>query len=401
MADYFDDGDIKDLISFVDSTSYIQDLIKLINNNLYNSNNGNFNIFSFISEKYYREDFHSNILSLILSPHHPPIGSKENLKIFLENIGVDKSFFHNKFWTDNKVIIEREKFVKLGRIDILVTFESENKKKVVIIENKINGAHDQEKQLQRYIQSFNENEILKLVYIPNFTVSVDELVKQHELEDYKDKIVVLSTVATTESGPALQKFLEDVCRSKGKEDAIISNKFISDYLELLNLNYSKGPIMDNIQKIIEDNNKKEEFCKFAAKADKILSCWNRRADYIFNYITANQEFRRLEFKKSNIYGAPCIWWKNKADNFGVYIQGEHQSYIQIGFYFSKFDEVNQDDIRKIIGECTQPYFGELTVYRSGSHWMFCNITNELLDKFNSFSDIEKNINEVLSKLISS
>ena len=108
-----------------------------------------FNIFELISDIYYRENFHSDIIAQLLR-------NEIILKNFLDFIGVDKSKYEN-------CEVEREE----SKIDILIKTE----KNCIIFENKLNWAVDMPEQLFRYYNECKNNkklEVDKVVYLsPN------------------------------------------------------------------------------------------------------------------------------------------------------------------------------------------------------------------------------------------
>ena len=108
-----------------------------------------FNIFELISDIYYRENFHSDIIAQLLR-------NEIILKNFLDFIGVDKSKYEN-------CEVEREE----SKIDILI----KTKKNCIIVENKLNWAKDMPEQLFRYYNECKNNkklEVDKVVYLsPN------------------------------------------------------------------------------------------------------------------------------------------------------------------------------------------------------------------------------------------
>ena len=108
-----------------------------------------FNIFELISDIYYRENFHSDIIAKLLE-------NEIILKNFLKFIGVNESAYKN-------AEVEREE----SKIDILIKTE----KNCIIVENKLNWAKDMPEQLFRYYNECKNNkklEVDKIVYLsPN------------------------------------------------------------------------------------------------------------------------------------------------------------------------------------------------------------------------------------------
>ncbi|MCQ2341896.1 MAG: PD-(D/E)XK nuclease family protein [Paludibacteraceae bacterium] len=119
-----------------------------------------FNIFSIVSNTYYRENFHSDILSFLLNSQ---INQDENgillnrFILLLNSIG--KAIDYNNY-------IDAESIREEGRIDILI--KSESTKHAIVIENKMNNAVDMPRQIPRYYDYLCDNgyTIDAIVYIP-------------------------------------------------------------------------------------------------------------------------------------------------------------------------------------------------------------------------------------------
>ncbi len=119
-----------------------------------------FNVFIISSDHYYRENFHSDIIKAFLDPKENHKEGYNYLHLFIELL--------NKFSTNsiikkndfNNSIVARES----NYIDILIT--DRDSKKAIIIENKINNAVDQQRQLPRYVSSIEkEYSIVAIVYL--------------------------------------------------------------------------------------------------------------------------------------------------------------------------------------------------------------------------------------------
>ena len=117
-----------------------------------------FNIFELISDTYYKENFHSDIIAKLLE--HRTV-----LKHFLDFIKVNDS----SKYLDNKYEVVREE----NKIDILIKTDTN----CIIIENKLNWAKDMDEQLSRYYNDCLENnlEVDKIVYLsPNKSKQPEE-----------------------------------------------------------------------------------------------------------------------------------------------------------------------------------------------------------------------------------
>ena len=135
-----------------------------------------FNAFALVSDTYYRENFHSDVIRAILDPRS---GHGEGV-LFLEKF---VKFISAEAKTDVLAKALREVVVndsvevvrEEGRIDVKI--KSESPKWTIIVENKINGAGDMERQIPRYIEQCRERgeNVVAVVYI---TASVKGLPSQ-------------------------------------------------------------------------------------------------------------------------------------------------------------------------------------------------------------------------------
>jgi ankyrin repeat containing protein len=113
-----------------------------------------FNFFQFIEDKFWKitETKHSRILAFFLDPNEIHGQGGEFLKLFLRRLGFDVSNFNAEKW---------EIYVEKDNIDILLQSDTIS----IVIENKSNGAANQEHQLYRYwvngIYHFHHKDIEK------------------------------------------------------------------------------------------------------------------------------------------------------------------------------------------------------------------------------------------------
>lgn len=135
------------------TTSFLnsEEISKLANE--YSKNRANrdvdlgFNAFAIISDIYHRENLHSDVIKAFLDPKGKHGEGDRFLRAFLEYLSaIDTIGARITPENYSNARIEREE----GRIDILIA--DETSKHAIIIENKINGAGDMDKQLPRYLE---------------------------------------------------------------------------------------------------------------------------------------------------------------------------------------------------------------------------------------------------------
>lgn len=124
-----------------------------------------FNAFTLVSDIYYRENFHSDIIAAILSPLSNHGEGKLFLRLFidyLKNVALRQNKLKieeelRKLSLDDDISVKRED----GRIDIKIQAPTWT----IIIENKINGANDQKRQLPRYVDDCGSDNVKAIVYL--------------------------------------------------------------------------------------------------------------------------------------------------------------------------------------------------------------------------------------------
>lgn len=102
------------------------------------------NPFAIVSDLYYRENFHSDVLRVLLNPNTPHGEGGKYLQLFLRflkshNLSLNEADYQS-------ADVTREE----GRIDVLI--KDDTSMKAIILENKINDAGDTHRQLPSYLQ---------------------------------------------------------------------------------------------------------------------------------------------------------------------------------------------------------------------------------------------------------
>ena len=188
-----------------------------------------FNIFDIITDKWKKENFHSEILKFIL----------ENYEVFFNN------FLELINIKDKKEYLNAEITNEKARIDILIKSE----KKAIIVENKINWAPDQIEQLARYYEKIKnghngeqEREVEKIVYIaPSKDKNPDEQTFGEYEKEIKDRLEKIISFDGSENDlvscleKSRDKLKENLEKTKNNFDSENFNKlfFINHYIEIL------------------------------------------------------------------------------------------------------------------------------------------------------------------------
>jgi hypothetical protein len=150
--------EVKNLFNFLIDFQCIYNKIEKHKREIKNNIN-DFNIFNIISELYYRENFHSDLIySLLLDSIHD--NGKDFLFEFINvlNLKCKININLNDF---KSPVLSKEK----DKIDIRI--RDNISKKSIIIENKINDANDTYRQLPRYLLNEKNNgfDVVGIVYL--------------------------------------------------------------------------------------------------------------------------------------------------------------------------------------------------------------------------------------------
>ena len=197
-------------------------------------NTRKFNFFESISDLYYRENFHSDILEILLNPNTREIGRKYFIEAFIAFLGLTNNEFDSN--SDFEVIREcptgevcwkddngKQRW-KEGYIDLLI----KNDNQAIIIENKINYAPDMDNQLVRYMKFVNDSTENGGLNISKYTVVYLTLTENKNPPMEFDK--EFEKYAMELKNP---KILKHVCAVADKKNRSLENSFLPACQELL------------------------------------------------------------------------------------------------------------------------------------------------------------------------
>lgn len=374
-----------------------------------------FSFFESISDKYYYEKFHSDILRTILSPDTPKIGNKVFLKAFLSCIDVGEDTFDVE--RNTEVVTEQytQGIESKGYIDIIIR---NSKGKAIIIENKINYAENQPNQLARYVRYVTEHnfELVKLVYlIPPCIGKYDEeykkickVIKNYDKSYEVEKnrlmeaglLVVRAAVTDPKKEPkSLVSFMDECIRLLPLDENPTARIYLEQYKILLqhiggNI-YMDAPNKEFIKEIYSDTKKLEDAVSF-------WQVWENRAIIFFDLVMHSviekmnkRKFTRFEPWKG-IAGV-----SKKINNFEVCAYIQDKKYIGVGFYSQK-DMSNscQVKLKKVLDECTKTLSSCFPIESSTEkNWVYKQIGIEDIDKeIVTLDDFTDNLIENLKKL---
>ncbi|GHV81571.1 hypothetical protein AGMMS49991_01290 [Spirochaetia bacterium] len=302
-----------------------------------------FNIFTSIADGWYwKELFHSYVLSLILNPETPKIGNRKYLQKFVHLLNHQNRNVPIYDFTDN-VVVEREAKDKnsgeSGSIDIFIHDDTHG----IIIENKLNNAYNQPNQLARYLQIAKNNAIavIAIVYIPLYQ-------KEPAFEDYtggykgiideiRKKLVVLPAIKLAED------YL-DTCVAISKDET--ARVYIEQYSTLIK-NLGGKSMTNDIDK--EFLRKVFSTKENIAATKNIADVWGKRTALLSEIFQAAIKKELNLEERENASGATV----GKSIGNDVFLAfWFHETEIAIGFTpdHGKFSTSMQKKLKNVLDE---------------------------------------------------
>ena len=324
--------------------------------------NNNFNFFEAISDTYKKENLHSDLMKQILDPTTKEIGNISYLKSFLKIIGV------NDFDDLRNVKVERER----NRIDILIA----NEDNAIIIENKINNAPDQDKQLERYYKKITDEEkktVQKIVYITLSSVDNSKPSNlceydNNSLEKIRSLLIHLPAVSKDTKKKSLINWLDE-CIKKTPENNI-GKIFLEQYKQLLA--YLGGDVLmlkteENCIKEIFANKNNIDIAK------NLVDMWNKKAVYLCSAIATELEFENYTTEEN--YRIYAQKFNSKVNKYFC-ARSEKNNIIEIGFYIPS-DSEKKKFTEKDLGFIKDNYnFDKDTEWNWDGKWIYMQINSE-------------------------
>ncbi len=266
-----------------------------------------FNIFDIVSNLYYRENFHSDIIAAFLNPKEKHNEGNLFLNIFIEFLNqIEPKLAINYLDFQNSEVI-KEFFIKneedKGRIDILI--KCEPSKKIILIENKINNAPDQNNQLPKYTKYFVDNgyHIEAIIYLNlNHREKPCKLTwtkNEDIIKEIEAKLTIVEAYNDKKKNDLLNGWLIP-CQVQSKNfDSVSILKQYSKLIQKLGYQNMNKLIMDKFYSIIQD---KEEY----ETALLIKEMMNDLPKYLYNRIQQRYELNHIPFQKLYIWNDSVI-----------------------------------------------------------------------------------------------
>lgn len=266
------------------------------------------NVFRIISDLYYRENFHSDILCYFLNPKEKHRCGNIFLTAFIRMINKCGTNISVSDYFDAEVSREQGDS-EHGRIDILVF--SKSSRKAIVIENKIHDAPDMQRQLPRYYDYVIENlgyTIDAIVYIPLDVAKKPDKSDWTELDKLhvNDSILkIIPAYCDKTKVNLVSDWVEPVALLADQIDVISTLHQYSELIKYLNYNFMDTIIME---KFYDELMKSENF----KSAQSIRNMMNKLPLYMVDRIIKKYGGRCAPFQKIDKYGNDTAYFHEKS-----------------------------------------------------------------------------------------
>lgn len=321
---------------------FINDCRELCNNyndSIQRDNHESFNVFKLISDRYYREDFHSDIMAFFLNPKENHLYDNVFLKLFIRMLNEKRTNINSDERAQTIIdeclyydaIIKREFPIKNidgeGRIDILIM--SEENKCAIIVENKINNAGDTYKQLPKYYNYLTELKyrVDAIVYLP-----LDSYKKPNE-NDWTDEdksnieplLLVIPAYNKSHQINVVDNWLLPAVKNLDMGDVSSVLNQYADLVKKLNKEMNKSIMEDFYGKLREGDN-----LKMAKTINELL---NNYQQFLAQRITD-------KYSNNNCYPFPCVSYVSSYGGYAFF-----QTIDELDISMNVCGNINYFDIR--------------------------------------------------------
>ena len=369
--------------------------------NCVNSNQDKFNLFTAITSTYWSENLHSNLIKAILDCNE--LGNTDVISAFLSYIDAEFNYNSDK----DEVVLFREFPVKIkkvyGRVDVLLKFKNkENEKEsVVIIENKINGAQETEKQIEKYLNYFEVNNIsvLKVVFMPKVGYEEPETWPKNV---GKDKLVVLPAYNNDKKEKSLHNFLSNYIGKFIPKSRYVIKQYIGLLKMIVDNDLSKTQ-KEDLKKIFNDpSQKRANLITLFEQVDKAKEEWNNRGKLIFEELQTELINNKLDFgwKSFGQYEVYCTLIPQTSNTFYFLTDRYIPSpLIEVGYYLK--DGVTEDSSSNFINNLKNLAVVsdnklEVSAKHFPNHWVYVKIP---VDYYRSVEDAVESFVNIAKRLI--
>lgn len=355
-----------------------------------------FNFFELVSDIYYRENLHSDILKEFLDSEGKHGEGNKFFRLFVELLNQVNPKLDIKIEDFSNYSTKREE----GRIDISIL--SEASKKAIIIENKINGAPDMEHQLPSYVNGL-ENKGYSVVAVVYLTLGVsngpnrDEKWSEEDCKKVDEKLVKL-VAHQLPVKTCLSSWLKECIDLAEKNDVKIILKHYKDLICHLGKESVNMEEVGNFYSLLHENQ---------IKPEEIKNIVDKIPEYFIQMIYDNIENNIRPFNKIN-YNPPSpnlemvgFSWEDK--NYGLNIRAE-LSKIVVWIWPSDWDtDPELKSVQKLFDAMGDqaPLGFEIKVENGEKDYMkYVSVDNGPCEALEFIKEVIKKINKFNNKTLS-
>ncbi|MDE6553890.1 MAG: PD-(D/E)XK nuclease family protein [Muribaculaceae bacterium] len=300
-----------------------------------------FNVFTLTSDLYYRENYHSDILTGFLRYKDEGSGRYILLEAFIEMLNAARK-------SDNKAsiggfsnpVIEREQ----NRIDILI--KDENTTRCIIIENKINDAVDMPRQLPRYYEIMSQVENCHVDAIVYLTLIPDKLPDRRnwskaDCESIDCRLIPIPVVNSENKISLLANWVNPNLTKISDLDVRIPFVQYGRLLEKLSNNMNKLEKVKELSRVLQDTDKNESLADdvFSLR-DMINLLPEAMADDLGVCLLQYKTNEKLPFEILKWQPNSCVVNLGNQNMIYVYCQFNQKEAYEVGISdFSKNDRL--------------------------------------------------------------
>lgn len=331
-----------------------------------------FNVFSIISDTYYKEDFHSDILKALLDT--PLI-----LNEFLHFLNQGKSTIRINPSNYEDFEIVREDSTIDGRIDISI--KSKLVDRIIIFENKINNAGDQPRQIPRYVNYYKSKKykIDSIVYL-----SIDGLKSPYTNDWHASEInfIIPKLVCLPAYNSSKFDLFSLLLKCESRIENFNTKAVIRPYCDLikyLGRNIMNKPIMNNFTKLIKEGN---NFETIQAIKDMFLDLPKFRALYLKDrFETTPYPFQTVDIYKDLTTFFNTLRIENS--DFAIDIYCTEELYT-VSFFDRNADLDKNKSVLHLIGEKSQKWVQKIGDRRIYKYFKFPKEEEKMIEFIDNF-----------------
>ena len=249
-----------------------------------------FTVFEIISDLYYRENFHSDLIAFFLNPNQNHGYGTLGIELLMDLISRSTGWQLDPANYVDAIVVREE-----GRIDILI--KDECSKHAILIENKMNNAGDRDRQIPRYCDILEKQgfTVDAAIYLPMLKYKNPDK-STWEVNDFRwaSKIIVIPAVSDINELSLTKDWLEPLAEQcQNKDVASTIRQYIYLITKISNYTMDKISFDKLYNYLLQDDH--------LDSANSLVSMMNDLPKYLAQRIYDLYSARCFPFTKVWIY----------------------------------------------------------------------------------------------------